>query len=108
MKMPPPPEDIKRRMRAIMNDLENIPVDLTIFWAALLVVLAGSQGGACTEEALALTVLLPIYVAMRVLYTVFYLRAIQPYRTVVFAIGTTTVFTASAVLVSAGAKTFAL
>jgi hypothetical protein len=39
------PDDIKRRTRIIMNNLENVPVDLALFWAAFVSVLAQSLAG---------------------------------------------------------------
>lgn len=104
----PVPADIKRRQRTIMNNLENVPVDLAVFWAGALVVLAGSLGGTCVAEALALTILLPVYVGARVLFTICYLAAKQPFRTISFALGMMSSLAAAGVLVSAGAKVSAL
>ena len=100
--------DIARRPRAIMNDLENVPTDLAVFWAGALVVLAGAVGGTCVAEALALTVLLPTYVGARVAFTYCYLAARQPYRTIFFVLGMCAVVSAAGVLVSAAAKVAAL
>jgi uncharacterized MAPEG superfamily protein len=104
----PVPGDIKRRQRAIMNDLENIPTDLVVFWAALVVVFIGSVGGRCSEEALALTVLLPVYTSGRFLHTTFYLISLQPFRSLSFFLGFLAVLSAGGVLVSAGSKVLTL
>jgi hypothetical protein len=35
--LPPPPKDLLRRERQFLNDLENIPFHMVIFWAAFLI-----------------------------------------------------------------------
>jgi uncharacterized MAPEG superfamily protein len=104
----PVPTDIARRQRALINDLENVPTDLAVFWAGALVVLAGAIGGTCVAEALALTILLPVYVGARVAFTYCYLAAKQPYRTIFFVLGMCSVTSAVGVLVSAAVKVAAL
>jgi microsomal prostaglandin-E synthase 1 len=101
-------QNAQRRQRVIMNDLENIPVDLAVFWSGLVVVFAGSLSGACVSEALALTVVFPAYTAARVLHSVFYLRAMQPFRSISFGFGLLSVLSAAGVLIAASVKVLAL
>lgn len=111
LKLPPAVEDsveATRRSRVIANDLENIPVDVAVFWAALLVVFIGSVGGTCSSEALALSVLFPVYVAFRVLYTYFYIAGKQPYRTASMSVSLCAAMAATGVLISAGVRVFML
>jgi len=107
-KQPPVPDDIKRRSRIIMNNLENLPVDLALFWAAFISVLAQSLGGGGKEEALALNVLLPVYTAARVGFVAFYARGVQPARTIAFALATASALAAAGVLLSSASKAFSL
>ena len=111
LKMPEPPPEIKRYQRLVMNNLENIPYDALLFWVAFVAVLAQSIAGAGSggqQEALALNVLLPIYSAARISFTVCYLRALQPYRTLSFVVGTCCVVAAGGVLLSSTAKAYSL
>ena len=107
-KQPPVPADIKRRGRIIANNLENIPVDLALFWAGYVSVLTQSLGGGGKDEALALNVLLPVYTAARLAYVAAYARGVQPARTIVFAIATTSAISAAGVLLSSASKAYAL
>lgn len=91
-----------------MNDLENVPTDLVVFWAGALTVFMGAVGGSCASEALALTILFPTYVGARVFHTTFYLSARQPFRTISMVLGMLSVLSAAGVLVSAGSKVAAL
>jgi hypothetical protein len=107
-KQPPVPADIKRRMRIIMNNLENTPIELALFWAGYVAVLTQSLGGGGREEALALTVLLPVYTAARVGFVATYALALQPARTICFVLATTCALAAAGVLLSAASKAYAL
>lgn len=108
LKMPPPPADIKRRKRIVMNNLENVPYDALLFWAAFVSVLAQSIAGGGQQEALALTVLMPVYSAARVAFTACYVNGWQPYRTLSFVVGTSCVVCAAGVLLSSASKAYAL
>jgi hypothetical protein len=104
-KQPPVPADIARRQRNIMNNLENVPLDLALFWAALLSVVVQAGGsGAAPAEALALTVLICTYTFARIGFTVSYVRALQPHRTICFVLGTFSSMTAAGVLLSSAAR----
>jgi uncharacterized MAPEG superfamily protein len=69
--------EVLRAKRAHLNDLENIPAFLVL---ALLFTLAGCS-------ATAGWVYFGTYFAARTLHSVFYLGAMQPWRTAAFAIG---------------------
>jgi uncharacterized MAPEG superfamily protein len=68
---------VQRASSAWRNDLENIPIFLILAW---IYVAAGLSTGAfeiyCT-----------VFVVARILHTVFYLNAVQPWRTVSFTVG---------------------
>ncbi len=98
------PEDIKRRERNFANDMENIIFDFVIFWAAFLVQCFTILSGNGKEETLAITCLIVIYSGMRVLYTLFYLCALQPYRSIVWVMGRLAVMTTACVLISSAFK----
>jgi uncharacterized MAPEG superfamily protein len=66
-----------RAKRAHLNDVENIPVFLVL---ALIFTVAGCS-------ATAGWVYFGVYFVARVLHTVFYLKAVQPWRTVAFGVG---------------------
>ena len=100
--------DIRKRQRVVMNNLENVPYDALVFWAAFVSVLAQSIAGGGQQEALALNVLLPVYSASRVAFTVFYVRGMQPFRTISFVVGMCSVVSAAGVLLASAAKAYAL
>lgn len=68
---------VKRAAAAWRNDLENIPIFL--FLAMLYVTLGCWPGGAF--------IYFTIFAVARILYSVAYLRAMQPARTICYAIG---------------------
>ena len=107
-KQPPVPADIKRRMRIITNNLENVPTELALFWAAFIAVLTQSLAAGGKEEALALNVLLPLYTAARAAFVAAYARSVQPARTIAFVVATSSAVAAAGVLLSSAAKAYAL
>jgi len=66
-----------RAKRAHLNDVENIPAFLVL---ALLMTLTGCS-------ATAGWIYFGVYFVARTLHTVFYLNAVQPWRTVAFFVG---------------------
>lgn len=94
------PQNIKRRERAFLNNLENIPIDLIVFWVAFLVEVFNLISGSTGNECLALIILIAIYTTARVLFTLFYYLALQPYRTIVFFLGKFSMTGAACVLIS--------
>jgi uncharacterized MAPEG superfamily protein len=66
-----------RAKRAHLNDVENIPAFMIL---ALLYTLAGAS-------ATAGWIYFGTYFAARTLHTIFYLNAMQPWRTIAFTIG---------------------
>ena len=91
----------QRKERQFANDLENIPMHLSIFWAAFILqnyVNASNKG---VQTTTALTCLIVIYTALRTAFTVCYIFGLQPYRTLAFLLSNFCVFGASALLVAA-------
>ena len=107
-KLPPVPADIKRRMRIIMNNLENVPIELALFWAGFVSVLAQSLGGGGKDEALALTVLMTVYTAARIGFVATYALSLQPARTICFATASACAVAAAGVLLSSASKAYSL
>jgi len=70
-------ESVQRVKRAHLNDVENIPAFLVL---AIIFTLAGSSATAGWAY-------FGVYFVARTLHTVFYLKAVQPWRTVAFAVG---------------------
>lgn len=83
----PVPADIKRRERVFLNDLENIPFHMAILWGAFIVQCFCNATGHGDKETTALTVLIIIYSCSRLFFTLCYIFAIQPFRTMCFVIG---------------------
>ena len=89
------PEDIKRRQRIAGNDMENIPLHLCIFWAAFIVQTLSNMTGNGESETLGLTCLVVMYTGFRTIYSLCYVFALQPWRTIAF------IFSQFAVLITA-------
>ncbi len=70
---------VQRAARAWQNDLENIPVFFALGLVYMLVDAPSSVAPA----------LFLIFTASRILHTVFYLAALQPWRTIAYAVGIT-------------------
>ncbi len=73
---------VQRAAKAWLNDLENIPMFLIL---ALTYAIAGLSGGAFIIYCLVFTV-------ARILHTIFYLNAMQPWRTIAYTVGAITTF----------------
>ncbi|MFL5346108.1 MAG: MAPEG family protein [Hyalangium sp.] len=71
--------DVSRYLRAHRNDLESIPLFFTL---GLVAVLIGAP-------LLGMQICFIVFTVARLLHTVVYLRSLQPWRTLSFAIGTT-------------------
>ena len=91
----------KRRRLSAIDDVENIPIHLFVFLAAFIVQNFCNASGHGEQETLALTCLLIIYCAFRVLFTVLYLFALQPFSNVAFMISQITIFVTICVLIAA-------
>ena len=74
-----PDERIERLRRALLNDLENI---LPFFGVGLLYALSGPSLGMAR-------LLIGGFALARIAYTIFYLRGMQPHRSVAFILGMT-------------------
>ena len=94
------PADIKRRQRTAANDIENIPFHFAIFWAAFIVQNLSNMSGNGDQETTALTCLVVIYAGISTLYSLCYVFALQPWRTVFFILSQLTVATTSCVLIA--------
>lgn len=68
---------VERASKAWRNDLENIPIFLILAW---IYVAAGLSVGAFEIYCV-------IFVVARILHTIFYLNAIQPWRTIAYTVG---------------------
>jgi glutathione S-transferase len=68
---------VQRASSAWRNDLENIPIFLILAW---IYVAAGLSTGAFEIYCV-------VFVVARILHTVFYLNAVQPWRTIAFTVG---------------------
>jgi len=68
---------VRRASKAWLNDLENIPIFLIL---ALIYAIAGLSTTAFLFYC-------AVFTLARILHTIFYLRAAQPARTIVYAIG---------------------
>jgi len=92
-----------------MNNLENVPYDMLVFWAGFVSVLTQSiAGGGGAQEAVALNVLLPLYTALRLAFTVSYARGLQPYRTISFVAAMSCVISAAGVLLASASRAYLL
>ncbi len=74
--------DVERVLRAHRNDLENIPGFLIL---GLIAVLMGAP-------TLGLQICFIAYTAARVAYSIAYIKAMQPWRSMTFGIGTLCMF----------------
>lgn len=100
--LPPQPDDIRRRERQFLNDMENIPVHLAIFWAAFIIQNLQNAGGSGGRNGtLALSILFLIYTISRALFTACYIHGIQPFRTIFYILGTSCVIAACICLIHA-------
>jgi len=72
-----PDEEVERARRVHQNHIENV---LPFFVVSLLYLLTG-------PSHMALSLFLWGFLAARVLYSIFYIRAMQPHRTIAFTVG---------------------
>jgi uncharacterized MAPEG superfamily protein len=94
----------KRKWRVTANDVENIPLDLSVFLFAFLLTcfaILSKEGG---SEALGLTILICLYTFGRILFMIFYLAALQPWRSIAFLIGKISTLCALGIMVSSAFK----
>ena len=80
---------VQRKERMLANDLENIPLNLVVFWGAYI--LQNSVNNTNSDEGQegtqALTALFIIYTIARVGHSLCYNFALQPARSISFVIG---------------------
>lgn len=97
-------EEVKRKERTFLNDVENIPFHVAIFWAGLLLEVLAIASGEGDKECLALLCLIVIYTTMRTLFTICFIYALQPYRSIVYSLAGLSVLAASCITVSCAFK----
>jgi glutathione S-transferase len=68
---------VRRASKAWLNDLENIPMFLIL---ALIYAIAGLS-------TMAFLIYCVMFTLARILHTIFYLRAVQPARTIAYTVG---------------------
>ena len=98
----PVPADIKRRERVFMNDVENIPFHMAILWGAFIVQNYCNYAGHGNHETSALIILMIVYTIARFLFTICYLFALQPFRTICFLISQFTIAATCIVMIISG------
>eukprot|EP01130_Rhizamoeba_saxonica_P003226 TRINITY_DN137_c0_g1_i1.p1 TRINITY_DN137_c0_g1~~TRINITY_DN137_c0_g1_i1.p1 ORF type:complete len:156 (-),score=26.20 TRINITY_DN137_c0_g1_i1:102-569(-) len=79
---------LKRWERIINNDVENIPMQVMLFWAIYFVLV---EANASTDIAI---YSFWAFVTSRILFSIFYTFQVQPFRTIAFATGLLSVFVA--------------
>ena len=89
-----------RLKRILGNDMENLPMQGVIFWGALVIQIFQNASGNGKTETFALTALVIIYTASRVLHTVFYYFAVQPYRSLMFMIALFATFSTCGLMIN--------
>lgn len=102
--MLPVPEDIKRRQRVFLNDVENIPFHMAILWGAFIIQNYCNASGHGDQQTSGLIVLIIIYTAARFLFTTFYLLALQPFRSIAYMIGQGAILVTCGVMISSAFK----
>ncbi len=95
---------LARRKRVFSNDIENIPINMIVFWAAFLLQFILYELNDGKEGTIGLTVLVCVYTGARCLFHICYLYALQPYRTICYIIGNVSTVVASCFLVAAAFK----
>lgn len=94
------PKDLKRNARIQANDIENIPFHYGIFVFGLLIQgVCNATGSGKTQTSL-IAYLFIIYTVCRVGYTVSYKLALQPFRTIFFALALFSILIDACVIVS--------
>jgi uncharacterized MAPEG superfamily protein len=89
----------KRNKRQFLNDLENIPIHLTIFWASFMIQMYSNASGQGSSETFILTFLILFYTCSRILYTLFYFIGYSSLRLSFYFISLGCVFVTSIFLI---------
>ena len=106
-----PPEDKKfladlpvpslRVKRQFQNDLENIPMTLVVLWGAFIMQNLSNASGHGKQGTFLLTICVIAFTVVRLLFTACYLLAIQPVRTISYAISLLVTFVSIYLMVKA-------
>ena len=100
----PVPSNVKRRERVVGNDIENISLNLVIFWGALVIQCAANATGHGDLETTLLTYLILIYTCFRYLHTLCFLYGLQPFRTLFYALGKSCVISVACIAIRSAWK----
>jgi uncharacterized MAPEG superfamily protein len=92
---------VKRKARALANDLENIPLHMVVYWATFLMINMTLTESDSAFTVAALNGFMIMYTIFRYLYTLCYVFALQPFRTICFALALLCTVATSVVLVYA-------
>ena len=92
------PANIQRRQRVLANDLENVPMHLLVFLLTFVVQNLVNMSGYGNDGTQALCVLYVAYAVFRCGFSLCYVLALQPYRTVFFLLSQITVFVTAGIL----------
>lgn len=95
----------KRNKRQFLNDLENIPIHLTVYWATFMIQMYSNASGKGSNETLILTFLILFYTCSRILYTLFYFIGYSSLRLLFYFISLGCVFITSIYLMLAAFNT---
>ena len=98
------PTNVKRREKLVQNNLENIPMNLMIFWSALVVQCFSNATGHGDLETTLLTYLILIYTICRFVYSICYIYGLQPFRTLFFTLGLASVISVACIAVRSAWK----
>lgn len=100
----PVPSNLKRRERVTHNNVENVPINLVIFWGALVVQCFANATGHGDLETTLLTYLILIYTICRFAHTVCFLFGLQPFRTLFYCLGMLSVASVACIAVRSAWK----
>ena len=92
------PANIQRRQRVLANDLENVPMHLLVFLLTFVVQNLVNMSGYGNDGTQALCVLYVAYAVFRCGFSLCYVLALQPYRTIFFLLSQITVFVTAGIL----------
>lgn len=92
---------LKRKQRIFGNDIENIPIHLVIFWGTLQMIMYSLSQDNSKDTVKGLQGLVIIYTIGRYGHTLCYAFALQPFRTICFAIAQLSALTTGILMIYA-------
>jgi hypothetical protein len=100
-----PNEDRAFRLNKISeNDTTNMSYDIIVFFGAFIMNCFGVLNKKGESEAIALMVLISVYTFFRISFSLCYLFALQPWRTICFVFTKTTTMIACCIMISLSFK----